>query len=59
MEDYVKEARELLDAEVDELLDTLDYLAVKHNLEREWVYETFRDKLVYKLKKMIPIKGRI
>jgi len=51
-EEYVKEAKELLDSEVDELLDSLDYFAVKHNLEREWVYETFRDKLVYKLKKM-------
>lgn len=51
-EDYVKEAKNLLDEEVNELLESLDYFAEKQCLDRDWVYETFRDKLVYKIKSM-------
>lgn len=52
MDDYVKEAKKLLDLEVELQIECLVKIARKNDLEPDWALRNFRDKLIYKLKEM-------
>lgn len=52
MSDYVKEAKKLLDLEVEREIEYLTELAAENYLEADWVIQTFADKFIYKVKEM-------
>ena len=49
-DDYVEEAKQRLDEEVEYVLDSLRMIAEERFLEPDWGIQTFRDKFVYKTK---------
>ena len=51
-EQWLKEAKEKIDSEVDLQIWSLERLAEKENLDVEWVNETFANKFAYKIKEV-------
>ena len=52
-EDYVANIKKEIDYKVEEVLEDLKDFADKYDIQYEYVLESFRDKMVYKIRNLI------
>lgn len=53
MERYIKDALNDVDCLVDEVIEDCNDVANQHDVEKDWVLEKYRDKIVVKINKII------